>query len=758
MLKFVKGVALAALVTSASAQAQVMLGAYVPGDGFQRSEIMRYNSAMQKPLAFVNIFSSFSHDWDHLYWQSSNIVREGAMPMISWMPVDLNRPDENILSEIALGLHDSYLDEWAQKLEAWVAQYPVEEQPTILLRFGHEFNGNWYSYGNSPFFYQSAWQYIHDRFEAAGVNKHIEWVWSANNVNVDDYNDLTVYYPGSEYVDWTSIDGYNFGSNYSWTTWESFTDLYADSYLTLVNYFPEKPILIAEIGTAEERDLPSWFWGQFGDDSDAGESKEAWVADFLTQLETHFPAVRAVAWFNTNKELGWSLTGNGNSGYNAFATAIQSDYFTSEFLSAPVCDAIAAPTETDLALAAAQAKYEAVQQQVESTAADLFHAQQRLADAETGHQQVVVQRADTLSAMKIHRQEYYDIRDKYEVAVNGFSNHRGQYLGHRDKATNERGRKLSADQEVRTAVAARAEQRQVYLDARQSFHVAREAYRTAHALYVSAREKRDTAAEGSEFDAALVLFDEAKAVRTLKVEQLQVTRTEMLNSLYSYRQSVSDVTSLLEKRGSIVTDYRQTVEALNTTRQQYRSSLQYRNAKRFEFVETRMVYLQQYAAFREANIAYVESRQTVEQISAEVEAATVALQQLEQERSQAYNELTNATFLVSMQTQSQGLMLADGSNGKQPKVSDKETNKTDESSKGNSGYANAGKKSEDFFIDKKLARKVKISKDAQRELALSRKPDPVDPEKALKRQNKYKNMTAEEKEALKLQKINVLLY
>jgi len=239
-----------------------MLGAYVPGDGFSRQEIQDFNAVVPKPLSFINLFSSFSHDWDYLYWQTSNIVTEGAMPLISWMPVDLNKPNDNILSEIVLGQRDDYIDQWGVNLLAWVDQYPLEEKPKLLLRFGHEFNGNWYSYGNSPVFFKAAWQHIHDRFESAGINQYVEWVWSANNVSVDDHDNITVYYPGENYVDWTSLDGYNFGSNYAWTDWESFEDTFADSYLVLVNNYPEKPILIAEMGSAEETDLPDTNWGQ----------------------------------------------------------------------------------------------------------------------------------------------------------------------------------------------------------------------------------------------------------------------------------------------------------------------------------------------------------------------------------------------------------------------------------------------------------------------------------------------------------------
>jgi len=335
MAKITKSLVAASLLASSAASADVMLGAYVPGDGFSTGAIIELNSTIPKPVAFVNLFSSFSHNWDHLYWQTSNIVAEGAMPLITWMPIDLDRPDTNILGEIIEGKHDEYIDLWGAKLLAWINQYALKDKPKIMLRFGHEFNGNWYSYGNSPFYFQAAWQYIHDKFETSGANIHLEWVWSANNVSVDDYDDLTVYYPGDSFVDWTSIDGYNFGSNYSWTSWESFTDLFSDAYLTLIREYPEKPIMIAEIGSAEESDLPDPSMGQFGDNSDAHNSKELWIANFLTELESSFPAVRAISWFNNNKELGWSITQHGNTGISSYIAGVQSDHFTTDFLSAP---------------------------------------------------------------------------------------------------------------------------------------------------------------------------------------------------------------------------------------------------------------------------------------------------------------------------------------------------------------------------------------------------------------------------------------
>jgi len=314
--------------------AEVMIGAFVPSNAWDQQQLVDLNASLPKSMAFVNVFSSFNESWDHLYWQSSNIVAQGMTPMISWMPIDWSRYSDNLLTEIVVqGSWDAYIDEWGDDLVAWVNSYPAGSQPSVMLRFGHEFNGNWYSYGDHPVLYQSAWQYIHDRFESAGVNEHIEWVWSANNVNVDSYNDITQYYPGDTYVDWTSIDGYNWGSNFTWTSWDSFTDVFSPVYSTLVTNYPDKPIVIAEVGSTEPADVPDPSWGQNGDNSDWNENKDNWTADMMAVIESDFPAIRAVSLFNIDKELSWSLTESTSTGLTGFNLGLASSHFTSEYLS-----------------------------------------------------------------------------------------------------------------------------------------------------------------------------------------------------------------------------------------------------------------------------------------------------------------------------------------------------------------------------------------------------------------------------------------
>ena len=205
------------------ASAGAMLGAYVDYDGWNTVSIDQFNAATTKPLAIVNVFSNFSQDWGSLSTQASNVVSRNATPMITWMPSVSDRPDANLLSEITTGQWDTYIDNWIKGLKAWQATYPSTSKPTVLLRFAHEFNGNWYPWGNDPNGLKAAWRYLYSRFKAANVT-NVEWVWCANNTNIDSYNNITLYYPGDDVVHWTGIDGYNWGSNYSFSTWKSFAE------------------------------------------------------------------------------------------------------------------------------------------------------------------------------------------------------------------------------------------------------------------------------------------------------------------------------------------------------------------------------------------------------------------------------------------------------------------------------------------------------------------------------------------------------
>lgn len=339
------GVAVAGVLMAGTAQSTTMLGAYIDHDGWNTAPIDQFNTDAAKPLAVVNLFSSFGQDWGGLAIQASNIVSRKATPLITWMPSISSRPDANLLGEISSGQWDGYIDGWINSLKLWQASYPTDQKPTVLLRFAHEFNGNWYPWSNDPDGLKTAWRYLHSRFAQAGVTG-VEWVWCANNVSVDNYNDITRYYPGNDVVNWTALDGYNWGSNYSFTQWKGFAEVFSSPYTTLVTNYPDKPVLLAEVASAEPQDLPNADYGMTGNDSDAGQSKAVWVQDMYTRMLAEYPAIRAVAWFNTNKELSWALNGTGNTGLAAYNTVIADSRYTGTFTPLVAPPTVTEPTRT----------------------------------------------------------------------------------------------------------------------------------------------------------------------------------------------------------------------------------------------------------------------------------------------------------------------------------------------------------------------------------------------------------------------------
>lgn len=320
----------APLVSTYSAdkiQNRVLLGAYLEKDGWDEEVIDAFNNKLNKPVSIINVFSSFDMNWDYLKYQNSNVVSRHAIPMISWMPTINQRPNDSLLPEITNGEWDDYIYEWINGFRLWLATYQADHKPTIMIRFAHELNTDGFPWGNQPNELINAWRHLHRQFVLAGVSQHIEWVWNVNNVDVDDYNDFSVYYPGDDVVDWVSIDGYNWGSNYHYTHWKSFDETFSRSYVKLATDFPNKPIMIAEVASAEPSDLPKESMGQLGDDSDNNESKEAWINDMLINIENNYPAIKAVLLFNSNKELNWAIDSDHNSGLKSFNSGIDSTHY-----------------------------------------------------------------------------------------------------------------------------------------------------------------------------------------------------------------------------------------------------------------------------------------------------------------------------------------------------------------------------------------------------------------------------------------------
>jgi len=202
---------------------------------------------------------------------------KGAIPIVSlelWHWHD-HSPQ---LTRILNGKYDHQFRAWAT--------YASKYAHPVFLRFGFEFNGDWFSWSGEPAAYRAAWRRVHDIFTEAGAD-NVTWVWCPNVVSCPDTpeNAIEHYYPGDAYVDWIGIDGYNFGDHHDqWHRWESVEAVFDDTLNQLHDRYPDKPIMIAEFGSA---------------DADP-DRRAAWIREAHAYLLGR-PQVRAAVWFNYDK-------------------------------------------------------------------------------------------------------------------------------------------------------------------------------------------------------------------------------------------------------------------------------------------------------------------------------------------------------------------------------------------------------------------------------------------------------------------------
>lgn len=245
------------------------------------------------------------------------------MPQVSGSPYPLDG--------IINGNYDGYINGYAQQVKSW--------GKPLFIRLGHEFNGDWYTYGGAnngggmlngfgdptkpdgPERFIAAYKHVHDLFKAQGVT-NVTWIWCPNNGSSPNqpWNAPENYYPGDDYVDWIGLDGYNFGTSQTWSGWVDFWHVYANEqnngiYQKFENY--NKPMMIAEFASVE-----------------VGGNKADWITQaYNLNLKYSFPKIKAVTWFHVRKYEGtvdtdWRINSSAAS-LAAYQNAIASSYYVS---------------------------------------------------------------------------------------------------------------------------------------------------------------------------------------------------------------------------------------------------------------------------------------------------------------------------------------------------------------------------------------------------------------------------------------------
>lgn len=258
--------------------------------------------------------------------QCEKLKKLGLIPHLTWelfipdstdyntMPIKGNYKMMNAVLE---GKYDAYIKKFAQDAKQF--------QSKVLIRFLHEFNGNWYLWsGNKngrekggPQKVVAVWKYVVDIFKSEGAN-NVKWIWCPHGPSVDvspeNWNDIVNYWPGNDYVDWIGMDAYNWYPQDPWGGKRPFRDfdncfqnLY-DACTKLGN----QPVMIAEFATPEFN---------FN-----GNTKADWIKDALFKIKNDYPRVKMFVWFNINKEMDWRINSSPEA-HMAFKKALRDTFF-----------------------------------------------------------------------------------------------------------------------------------------------------------------------------------------------------------------------------------------------------------------------------------------------------------------------------------------------------------------------------------------------------------------------------------------------
>jgi len=244
--------------------------------------VATYEALQGRHLDIIHLFVIWQYndfDWARQYLDVAK--QNGSITMITWMPTPHTAQD------ILNGKADQYINKFA----AGVKSYGEE----IWMRPLHESNGDWYTWGtgkdsvnNAEDKVAAAYRYIVDIFRKNGV-KNVKWIWTTNNGSSG--GTLTGSYPGDDYVDYVSIDGYNWGTAQSWSKWSTFEEVFGDAYNALIKY--NKPLFLAEFSSSE-----------------LGGNKAQWITDMFRVLPEKFPRIIGLVWFSESKpdnEGDWGL-------------------------------------------------------------------------------------------------------------------------------------------------------------------------------------------------------------------------------------------------------------------------------------------------------------------------------------------------------------------------------------------------------------------------------------------------------------------
>jgi mannan endo-1,4-beta-mannosidase len=200
------------------------LGVYENGSPPGYKPVADFADAVQRQPNMVGYYSGWAEPFATSFAQK--IRRHGLIPYVQIDPTYAS------VSAIAAGDYDGYLRSYADSVRDF--------GHAVVIGFGHEMNGYWYSWGYGrvpPSTFVAAWRHIVTLFRGQGAD-NVTWLWTVNQ-DLPGTGPIASWWPGGQYVTWVGIDGYYLRPS------DTFDTVFGKT-IDQVRAFTDKPVLLSE--------------------------------------------------------------------------------------------------------------------------------------------------------------------------------------------------------------------------------------------------------------------------------------------------------------------------------------------------------------------------------------------------------------------------------------------------------------------------------------------------------------------------------
>lgn len=219
------------------------LGVYEPGSPHSYTNVERFSREVGRSPNLVLYYSGWPEPFKVAFAQAA--AAHGATPLVEMDPTGIP------LEHIANGSYDPYLAAYARAVARFRKQ--------VVISFGHEMNGYWYSWAyhhSTPASFVAAWRHIVTVFRQHGAD-NVTWLWQVNSASAKT-GPVHDWWPGASYVNWVGVSGYYFLPG------ETFGYIFKP-VVASIRKFTNDPVLIAETasapGTGQTRRINDLFAG-----------------------------------------------------------------------------------------------------------------------------------------------------------------------------------------------------------------------------------------------------------------------------------------------------------------------------------------------------------------------------------------------------------------------------------------------------------------------------------------------------------------